>query len=182
MTPKVKVIRRQSRSCVALIFDLDQHLVPRHWFTAQRAGLSAPRRAEGAVRLAARQFSTPNRFAGFLSEKRLVGHEGFLDIGPKRESRRRPQGPDAALRHPRDPDGRRRQSNRCPDIFASLFVAISGTCGLRFGHSPQLTQYDDRGRRATFYTTGMEHSPTSATGTAWECTPWRALTRVEKVR
>jgi hypothetical protein len=25
--------------------------------------------------------------------------------------------------------------------------------------------------RATFYTTGMEHSPTSATGTAWEGTP-----------
>jgi hypothetical protein len=36
----------------------------------------------------------------------------------------------------------------------------------------QLTQYDDRGWRATFYTTGMEHSPTSATGTAWERTPW----------
>jgi hypothetical protein len=30
-------------------------------------------------------------------------------------------------------------------------------------------------RRATFYTTGMEHSPTSATGTAWEPTPWRAM-------
>jgi len=25
----------------------------------------------------------------------------------------------------------------------------------------------DRGWRATFYTTGMEHSPTSATGIAW---------------
>ena len=31
-----------------------------------------------------------------------------------------------------------------------------------------------RGWRATFYTTGMEHSPTSATGTAWDRTPWRA--------
>ena len=29
------------------------------------------------------------------------------------------------------------------------------------------------GRRA-FYTTGMEHSPTSATGTRWERTPWHA--------
>jgi hypothetical protein len=29
-------------------------------------------------------------------------------------------------------------------------------------------------KRATFYTTGMEHSPTSATGTGWERTPWRA--------
>jgi len=44
----------------------------------------------------------------------------------------------------------------------------------RQGFDLQLTQYDDRGWRATFYTTGMEHSPTSATGTAWERTPWRA--------
>ncbi len=38
----------------------------------------------------------------------------------------------------------------------------------------KLTPYDDRCWRATFYTTGMEHSPTSATGTAWEPTPWHA--------
>ena len=31
------------------------------------------------------------------------------------------------------------------------------------------------GRRC--YTTGMEHSPTSATGTAWERTPWHATQR-----
>ena len=30
---------------------------------------------------------------------------------------------------------------------------------------------------ATFYTTGMEHSPTSATGTGWEPTPWHATQR-----
>jgi hypothetical protein len=36
----------------------------------------------------------------------------------------------------------------------------------RQGFDLQLTQYDDRGWRATFYTTGMEHSSTSATGTA----------------
>src|SRR5262245_31092175 len=35
-------------------------------------------------------------------------------------------------------------------------------------------RYDERGWRATFYTTGMEHSPTSATGTGWEPTPWHA--------
>jgi len=34
----------------------------------------------------------------------------------------------------------------------------------RQGFDLQLTQYD-RGWRATFYTTGMEHSPSSATGT-----------------
>jgi hypothetical protein len=47
----------------------------------------------------------------------------------------------------------------------------------RQGFDLQLTQYDDRGWRATFYTTGMEHSAVSATGTAWERTPWRAAQR-----
>src|SRR4030095_16019690 len=41
----------------------------------------------------------------------------------------------------------------------------------------QLTRYDEKGWRATFYTTGMEHSPTSASGTGWERTPWRATQR-----
>ena len=45
----------------------------------------------------------------------------------------------------------------------------------RQGFDLQLTRYDERGWRATFYTTGMEHSPTSATGTAWERTPWHAV-------
>ena len=45
------------------------------------------------------------------------------------------------------------------------------------GMHRQLTQYDERGWRATFYTTGVEHSPTSATGTAWERTPWHATQR-----
>jgi hypothetical protein len=44
----------------------------------------------------------------------------------------------------------------------------------RQGFDLQLTRYDDRGWRATFHTTGMEHSPTSATGSAWERTPWHA--------
>jgi hypothetical protein len=35
--------------------------------------------------------------------------------------------------------------------------------------------------RATFYTTGMEHSPTSATGTAWEGTPWHATQRAATI-
>ena len=43
------------------------------------------------------------------------------------------------------------------------------------GYDLQLTRYDERGWRATFYASGMEHSPTSATGTAWEPTPWRAV-------
>jgi hypothetical protein len=47
----------------------------------------------------------------------------------------------------------------------------------RQGYDLQLTRYDKRGWRAMFYTTGMEHSPTSATGTAWERTPWHATQR-----
>jgi len=38
-----------------------------------------------------------------------------------------------------------------------------------------LTRYDERGWRATFYMSGMQHSPTSATGSAWERTAWRAV-------
>jgi len=47
----------------------------------------------------------------------------------------------------------------------------------RQGYDLQLTRYDERGWRATFYTTGMEHLPTSATGTGWERTPWHATQR-----
>ncbi len=47
----------------------------------------------------------------------------------------------------------------------------------RQGFDLQLTRYDERGWRATFYTSGMEHSITSATGSAWEGTPWHATQR-----
>jgi hypothetical protein len=50
----------------------------------------------------------------------------------------------------------------------------------RQGYDLQLTRYDERGWRATFYTTGMEHSPTSATGTGWEPTPWHATQRAAR--
>jgi hypothetical protein len=48
----------------------------------------------------------------------------------------------------------------------------------RQGFDLQLTRYDERGWRVTFYASGMEHSPTSATGTGWERTPWHATQRV----
>src|SRR5262249_54512137 len=47
----------------------------------------------------------------------------------------------------------------------------------RLSYDLQLTQYDERGWRATFYTAGLEHSPVSAIGTGWETTPWRAVQR-----
>jgi hypothetical protein len=52
------------------------------------------------------------------------------------------------------------------------------TAGMhRHGYDLSLTQYDDRGWRATFYTTGMVHSITSSTGSAFEATPWLAAQR-----
>ena len=39
----------------------------------------------------------------------------------------------------------------------------------------QLTRYDARGWRATFYVAGMEHSATNATASAWQQTPWQAV-------
>jgi len=47
----------------------------------------------------------------------------------------------------------------------------------RQGYDLQLTQYDEHGWRATFFTMGMELSPVSAIGTSWEKTPWRAVQR-----
>jgi hypothetical protein len=44
------------------------------------------------------------------------------------------------------------------------------------GYDLQLTRYDEKGWRASFYTTGMERSPISVTGTGWDRTPWHANT------
>ena len=43
------------------------------------------------------------------------------------------------------------------------------------GYDLHLTRYDERGWRATFYTSGMEHSVTGAIGSAYEPTPWHAV-------
>src|SRR5437867_11072270 len=58
------------------------------------------------------------------------------------------------------------------DLFGHVAVGMH-----RQGFDLQLTQYDEHGWRATFYASGMEHSPTSATGTGWERTPWHAVQR-----
>ena len=47
----------------------------------------------------------------------------------------------------------------------------------RQGFDLQLTRYDEKGWRPTFYTTGIEHSITSATASAWVRTPWHATQR-----
>ena len=56
-------------------------------------------------------------------------------------------------------------------MFAVVHSWLSSWTGIghviegmhRQGYDVQLTQYDERGWRATFYVTGMEHSATSAT-------------------
>ena len=45
----------------------------------------------------------------------------------------------------------------------------------RQGYDLSLTRYADLGWRATFYVTGREHSPTGATGSAFEATPFLAV-------
>ena len=45
------------------------------------------------------------------------------------------------------------------------------------GYDLHLTRYDEQGWRATFYSSGMEHSATSVVGSAWERTPWSAVQR-----
>jgi len=46
----------------------------------------------------------------------------------------------------------------------------------RQGYDLQLTQYDDRGKRDLLHDWDGAQ-PTSATGTGWERTPWRATQR-----
>jgi uncharacterized membrane protein len=62
------------------------------------------------------------------------------------------------------------------DSWAGIGRVAAGMA--RQGYDLQLTRYDEKGWRATFYTTGMEHSATSAIGTGWERTPWHATQRV----
>ena len=77
------------------------------------------------------------------------------------------------------------RSSPCADTSLTCLVWLNSWRGIgdvergmaRQGYDLQLTRYDDRGWRATFYTTGMEHSITSATASAWERTPWHANQR-----
>ena len=62
-------------------------------------------------------------------------------------------------------------------LWALRFWLDSWRGMARQGFDLQLTRYDERGWRATFYPTGMEHSITSAASSAWERTPWHATQR-----
>ena len=76
--------------------------------------------------------------------------------------------------------GRLRSARRLVNVKCFAYLCLVYVCTVLLqvtsdalahqGYDLQLTRYDE-----TFYTTGMEHSPTSATGTAWERTPWHAV-------
>ena len=59
---------------------------------------------------------------------------------------------------------------------AQLALALPASAQIPNFPPPSISD-DERGWRATFYASGMEHSPTSATGKAWERTPWHATQR-----
>src|SRR4030095_5105624 len=70
------------------------------------------------------------------------------------------------------------RSGRCePGALPGPASVTPPSAWRRQGYDLQLTCYDEKGWRATFYTTGLEHSPTSATGTGGERTPWHATQR-----
>lgn len=66
------------------------------------------------------------------------------------------------------------------DNWTGLGHVVTGM--QRQDYDLELTRFDGRGWQATFYVTGMEHSLTSATGSAWEPTPWQAVQRAAWMR
>lgn len=59
------------------------------------------------------------------------------------------------------------------DTWTGIGLVAAGMA--RQGYDLSLTRYDGLGWRATFYVTGREHSATSATASAFERTPSRAV-------
>jgi hypothetical protein len=65
--------------------------------------------------------------------------------------------------------------HRWLDSWAGIGAVERGM--YRQGYDLSLTRYANDDWRATFYNSGKKHSPTSATGSAWEPMPWRAVQR-----
>ena len=57
--------------------------------------------------------------------------------------------------------------------WAGIGLVAAGMA--RQGYDLSLTRYAELGWRATFYVAGREHSPTGATGTAFERATFRAV-------
>src|SRR5438105_15961971 len=68
-------------------------------------------------------------------------------------------------------------SDRAPHALRTWLDCWSGighvVVGMaRQGYDLQLTRYDEKGWRATLYTTGMEHSPTGVAPVSWTPQSW----------
>jgi len=63
----------------------------------------------------------------------------------------------------------------CLDSWSGIGHVVAGMA--HQGYDIQLTRYDGEGWRATFYLSGIEHSDTKTTASAWEPSPWRATQR-----
>jgi hypothetical protein len=119
-------------------------------------------------------WSTPSRSDAVMRQATV------MELAPDEEAKsflvhRRPLGCWAAVQRQihRGPSVRRRQPVR-PGAGVRRVAQVAKPRPEK--KPPPATQTpDERGWRATFYTTGVEHSPTSATGSAWERTPWRAV-------
>jgi hypothetical protein len=61
------------------------------------------------------------------------------------------------------------------DSWRGLGLVAGGMA--RQGYDLSLTRYAERGWRATFYVSGMEHAATTATESAFAPTPWAAVQR-----
>lgn len=105
----------------------------------------------------------------------LVAALGFCFCSGDREAgsnRGWPETGASRLRTP-DPETPRTILRGWLSSWRGIGLVASGMA--RQGYDLSLTRYADFGWRATFYVTGREHSPTGATGSAFEVTPFRAV-------
>jgi hypothetical protein len=77
------------------------------------------------------------------------------------------------------------ETDPCPPVVAALHRWLDTRAGLGLitagmasqGYDLALARHAEAGWRATFYVSGLEHSPTCATGTAYERSPFLAVQR-----
>jgi hypothetical protein len=75
-----------------------------------------------------------------------------------------------------------------PPVIAGVRRLLDGWLGVgrivtgmaRQGYDLQLTRYDGRGWRATFYPEGLAHSVTAAVGSGWDREAWTAVQRAAR--
>ena len=102
----------------------------------------------------------------------LVAALGFCCRGVREAGSNR-GWPDTDASRLRTPDPTLEMLRSWLSTWRGVGVVAAGMA--RQGYDLSLTRYADLGWRATFYISGREHSPTGATGSAFETTPFRAV-------